>query len=113
MDNILETRSKRQGKREEGREKKGQDEERNYTRETVRCLNFFPKGQGNTSLRKTESKTVRCRQQRRGLEKGKSRQISRTKNLKYWKIGLNVKALIQKQLYMGIFNVFPINKKRE
>jgi hypothetical protein len=95
MDNKLKTRFKRQGKREEGREKRGQDEERmRHERQEAafRDTIFFPKGQGNTSIQKMESKTVRCRQQRRGLEKGKSRQISRIKNLKHWKIGLNVKT---------------------
>ncbi len=34
MDNKLEPRTKRQGKREEGREKRGQDEEKNEICET-------------------------------------------------------------------------------
>jgi hypothetical protein len=49
MDNKLKTRSKRQGKREEGREKRGQDEERNETRETGDCFsehNLFPERTG-------------------------------------------------------------------
>jgi hypothetical protein len=89
MDNKLETRSKRQGKREEGREKKGQDEERNEIRETVGRFSFSRKDREIQVYRKREVKLCAVGN---SAERSQKRQISRIKNLKYWKIGLNVKT---------------------